>query len=321
MAIFIPWLADAARLPGYPVVEVAGWRTRGHGGMRVVEGVVAHHTAGPSTGNYPSLNVVTYGRTGLAGPLSQLGLGRDGTVYVIAAGLSYHAGASAWAGFTDLNDEFIGIEAESTGTHDDWTVAQRDCYPRLIASLLYYMKRSASRSADHKEVALPLGRKPDRAFWNSEASRQTVAYMLADPLNRIPRFANPPEEEIVTEEEMRKVAQLAAQYVMNYPLPQGGTLDKPDGPNYAFWSWVRNGRHVVDRTEVKVDALAGQLTQTEVDILAAYRNAANGDGDMTDEQVQRLLDRMPQQVVLGLQRFFLAAANPSVDNPTEADPL
>lgn len=189
--LYSPWLADAARLTGYPVIEVAGWRTRGHGGMRVVEGVIAHHTAGPRSGNYPSLNVVAYGRAGLAGPLSAYGLGRDGTIYVIAAGQSWHAGVSKWAGFSDLNDEFYGIEAESAGTSDDWTSAQKDCYPRLVAAILYYIRRGSDRLVGHKECALPIGRKPDPAFTDMVKMRAQVQSMLVDPLRRIPRFASP----------------------------------------------------------------------------------------------------------------------------------
>lgn len=185
-SLYIPWLADASRLPGYPVVELTGWRTEGHGGMRVVEGVVGHHTGG-GPGEYPSLFVVRDGRSDLAGPLAHLGLGRSGTVYVFAAGLCYHAGASSWGKFLDLNDEFIGIEAESSGVRDDWTDAQRDCYPRLVAALLFYMRRGAERFGGHKEVALPLGRKIDPAFWDLVEFRNRVAWLLAEPLARIPR--------------------------------------------------------------------------------------------------------------------------------------
>jgi hypothetical protein len=192
MGVRAVWLADAARLTGYPVLEVAGWRTRGHGsGFRVIEGVVLHHTADGPTGNYPSLGVVRDGRAGLAGPLSNLGLGRDGTVLVIAAGVAWHAGASAWVGYRDLNDTFLGIEAESVGVRDDWTPAQRDCYPRLVAACLFYLRRGADRAAGHKEVALPAGRKIDPAFWDLAGLRKHVSWLLADPVARIPRFAKP----------------------------------------------------------------------------------------------------------------------------------
>lgn len=184
--VWVPWLADAARLTGYGVVEVAGWRGRGHGGFRAVETVVLHHTAdGP--GEYPSLRVVRDGRSDLPGPLCNFGLGRSGTIYVVAAGVAWHAGASTWAGFSDLNDESIGIEAESAGTRDDWTAAQRDAYPRLVAACLYYLRRGAERAAGHKEVCLPRGRKIDPAFYDMNALRARVSYLLADPLARIPR--------------------------------------------------------------------------------------------------------------------------------------
>lgn len=192
MGVRAHWMADAAMLTGYPVNEQRGWRGRGHGDFRVIEGVVGHHTAGPKSGNYPSLLVVRDGRAGLEGPLSNYGLGRDGTIFCIADGVSWHAGASSWSGFRDLNDEFIGIEAESVGTSDDWTPEQRDAYPRLVASILFYIRRDATRFAGHKEACLPRGRKIDPAFWNLNGFRDHVSWLLRDPLRRIPRFANPP---------------------------------------------------------------------------------------------------------------------------------
>lgn len=189
--IYVPWLVDAARLTGYPVVEIAGWRTRGHGGMAAVEGVLCHHTAGPAAGEYPSLRVVRDGRAGLAGPLSQLGIGRSGTVYVIAAGTAWHAGASTWDGLTGLNSRFLGIEAEDDGD-GTWTAEQLDVYPRLAAALLHYMRRPAFRCAGHREVALPKGRKIDPAGLDMHAVRAQVGALLRDPLRLIPRSTPAP---------------------------------------------------------------------------------------------------------------------------------
>lgn len=197
--IYVPWLADAARLTGYPVVEIAGWRSRGHGGMSSCEGVVLHHTAGPKAGEFPSLAVVRDGRAGLSGPLANYGLGRSGTVYVNAAGLAHHAGASQWQGkdpggqpfaFTNLNARFLGVEAEDDGD-GTWTAEQRDCYPRLAAALCYFMRRSAARVCAHRECAMPLGRKPDPAGVDLPAFRAAVAGYLADPVRLIPRGGVP----------------------------------------------------------------------------------------------------------------------------------
>lgn len=185
--IFVPWLVDAARWAGLRVVTVPGWETRGQGGMRVVEGVVGHHTGTAQTapGDYPSLRVVRDGRADLAGPLCNYGLGRDGTVYVVAAGTAYHAGASRWAGFVDLNDEFLGIEAESAGG-GGWTAAQRDAYPRLVAGALFYMRRGVDRYVSHRGAALPAGRKPDPAGLTDEWMRSAAQAVLVGPATAAP---------------------------------------------------------------------------------------------------------------------------------------
>ena len=61
-----------------------------------VYGILCHHTAGAKTLNMPSLNTILQGRPDLPGPLAHLGLGRDGTYYVIAAGRCNHVGAGTW---------------------------------------------------------------------------------------------------------------------------------------------------------------------------------------------------------------------------------
>ena len=180
--LWVPWLADAARSSGLPVVETAGWRGRGHGPMRVVEGVVGHHTAtgDAAKGDYPSLNIVTNGRAGLPGPLCNFGLGRGGTVYVVAAGVGYHAGASRWAGFVDLNDEFLGIEAEDNGD-GRWTDAMLNAYPRLVAALLRYMHRGTDRYISHRGCAVPAGRKPDPGGLSDQWMRDQAGRYMGGP--------------------------------------------------------------------------------------------------------------------------------------------
>lgn len=142
-------LDDAVRKSGLRVREQSGWRSRGQGGFRGARGLILHHTAGPASGNYPSLNVVMYGRPGLRNALSHLGLGRDGTVYIIASGLCWHAGTGSWSGLRG-NSDCIGIEAESTG-HGDWTSAQVDAYPRLVAALKAHYNIPNSRVIAHFE--------------------------------------------------------------------------------------------------------------------------------------------------------------------------
>ena len=156
-------LAEACRKSGLPVQEVPGWRTRGHGNLYELQTIAVHHTATAKTapGDYPSLGVVRDGRPGLPGPLSQLGLGRSGTVYVIAAGVAYHAGAT----FEQRQDNWhaLGIEAEHNGL-DPWPVALVDAYARLCAALCEHYDLPPERVLGHKEIATPRGRKTDPNF-------------------------------------------------------------------------------------------------------------------------------------------------------------
>ena len=162
-------LADILRNASLNVVEVDGWKTRGHRKMTSVKGILCHHTAGPATGDYPSLRVVRDGRSDLPGPLSQLGLGRSGTWYVIAAGVSYHAGRTIDDSIFG-NSNAIGIEAEGTGVpsadrgHAYWPEVQYQSYIKGVKALQAAYGVPTSRVLGHKEAAVPLGRKPDPNF-------------------------------------------------------------------------------------------------------------------------------------------------------------
>lgn len=188
-------LADVCRTSGLEVIEVDGWRTRGHGPMTDVLTIIDHHTATPDDvpGDYPSLAVVRDGRPGLDGPLSQLGLGRSGAVYVIAAGLSYHAGAVRDTSYS--NWHAIGIEGESAGA-GRWTAAQRDAWPRLNAALCRGYHLPAHRVLAHREVCDPVGRKPDPTGIDMGEQRTEVQHILTadEPLGDGDPI-DPPEEE------------------------------------------------------------------------------------------------------------------------------
>jgi len=170
-------LADVLRGAGLPVVEVAGWKSRGHGQMSGVRGVLWHHTATPASraGDYPSLGIVRDGRSDLPGPLANLGLGRNGTWYVIAAGLAYHAGAGSHpaVGTNNGNNWLIGVEAEHPGTSGTpWPAVQLESYRQGTAALLRAYGLGADRCIGHKEWAP--SRKPDPIGLNMAAERGFV---------------------------------------------------------------------------------------------------------------------------------------------------
>lgn len=176
-------LADVARKAGLKVVETNGWQNRGHGPMDAdIRTIVVHHTAsGAKSGNAPSLNTVKNGRPGLAGPLAHYLLARDGTVYVVAAGLAWHAGQVRHIDYT--NRFSIGIEAENNGVGEPWSAEQMDAYAKLCAALVIAFGLDATDVLGHKEVCYPAGRKIDPTFnmadFRREVRREVAAFRAA----------------------------------------------------------------------------------------------------------------------------------------------
>lgn len=267
-------LADVVRRSGLKVVEVSGWKTRGHGQMTSVEAIICHHTAGPETGNYPSLGVVRDGRPGLDGPLSQLGLGRDGTVYVIAAGVSYHAGATFYT--WQNNWHAIGIEAEATGT-DPWPKVQYDAYVRLCRALVNGYGVPVSRVLGHKEVAKPAGRKPDPNFdmaaFRAAVSRASTTTTEGLSVSDI--------SELI--EEMKRQGDATRALIK-----QEGAAARQETRRQAIWG-LRYGLQIADDLETAADRYdatlkaGGTVDQAE----AAYSASMS---DITADLQQRAAD-------------------------------
>lgn len=152
------------------------------GAMGSVVGPTRHHTGTAETfraaEDYPTYNVVKEGRAGLSNSLSAYGLGRWFGIYVFSEWLSYHAGAWSFAGITDGNGHFLGIEAEGTGAR--WTEFQREFYPRLVASILLYIGEGIDMMPRHADGAMPRGRKSDAANLPSDFTSKVAGY-LANP--------------------------------------------------------------------------------------------------------------------------------------------
>ena len=188
MAFSLTWLPDVLLNADLKVAEQPGWKTRGHGDVATIKGVICHHTAGAKSGNMPSLGVVTNGRPDLPGPLAQLCLGRDGTYFIVAAGKCFHAGAGNWQGIATGNSSFIGIEAENTGQTtgplaDPWPAVQLDAYRRGAAAILKKVRANAIMCCGHKEYALPMGRKPDPTLDMADFRQQVSAIMAGTAPN------------------------------------------------------------------------------------------------------------------------------------------
>lgn len=147
------------RRHGLTVRKVEGWRSRSAGGGGFdPRGIMFHHTATPAgSGNAPALGIVAYGRGGpspVPGPLSQFVVGRDGTIYLVAAGRANHAGTGGperWIPTDSGNTYSIGIECENSGVGEPWPEKQRRAIGILCAVLLVRMDKGAWWLVGHKE--------------------------------------------------------------------------------------------------------------------------------------------------------------------------
>jgi hypothetical protein len=205
MSFALTWLPKILEDAGLKVALVDGWENRGRGNVSNTLGVICHHTAGPRNGNMPSLDVLMRGRPDLSGPLAQLGLGRDGTFYVLAAGRCNHAGPGSWKGIDAGNLHFIGVEAEHTGNPvDPWPAVQIDAYQRGAAAILRHANRGPDDCIGHKEWAP--GRKPDPTF-DMKAFRVKVGAILAGTAPApvlIPKIEPDPPAGITPRETLRR---------------------------------------------------------------------------------------------------------------------
>lgn len=171
------WLAEDCRRAGLKVVEVPGWETRGAEFPIIPNTVLAHHTAtsAKAPGDLPSKQLLIDGRPDLTGPLCQVALGRNGTVYIVASGKAQHAGKGAWRGETS-SSRTIGVEAEHDGL-GPWPRVQYDAYVLLAATLLRGLGQGAERVCGHREWALPHGRKVDPKFDMDLFRREVAAWL------------------------------------------------------------------------------------------------------------------------------------------------
>ncbi|MFC5720381.1 peptidoglycan-binding protein [Streptomyces gamaensis] len=163
-------LAAALRAEGCRVVEYGNWRTRDRGtrgaGWGPINGVVIHHTV--SSGTESSVELCYDGYAALPGPLCHGVIAKDGTVYLISAGRSNHAGSGdravldaviaerpapePSANNTDGNARFYGFECVNLGTgNDPWPEAQLDAIERAAAAICRAYGWSAASVIGHRE--------------------------------------------------------------------------------------------------------------------------------------------------------------------------
>jgi hypothetical protein len=162
---------------GVTVKEQDGWQNRGASGFSPF-GIMLHHTVG-GPGEMPTLPMLINGRPDLGGPLCQIGLGRSGTAYIIAAGIANHAGQGDRAIAQRIMDEvkngiphtggdakntagekrggpggnqwFYGIEVENNGTTEPYPQVQIDGLVKICAALCNFHRWNEHHIIHHRE--------------------------------------------------------------------------------------------------------------------------------------------------------------------------
>ncbi|BBY14523.1 N-acetylmuramoyl-L-alanine amidase [Mycolicibacterium litorale] len=187
------WLADVLRAEGLPVVEYPGWLRRGHGDFRDIRGVMVHHTGS----DHATAASIAGGHPDLPGPLSQLHIGRDGTVTTVAAGVAWHAGAGRhpWLPTNMANWHTIGIECANSGTsptaahRTNWPDAQYAALVRTCAAISRRIGVSAARTIAHREYAGRAQGKWDPGAIDMEILRRDIQVRIGSADDPAPRPA------------------------------------------------------------------------------------------------------------------------------------
>lgn len=247
---YLTQLAAVARRTGFQVVELPGWQTAGHGEMGQVEGVVLHHDASNRATKSTGLQLaqaIRVGRPDLPGPDAHYYIDRAGVIYVMAAGLCWHAGAVRSTYYANAHS--IGIEAGNDGTGEPWAPAVMASYIALTSELLTEFDLAVGRAGGHREVCSPVGRKIDPTF-DVNAFRSLVgAYQPVPATTPTPPPASAgyesPEDAMYTQN--LPVTKVTALDVVRVPAVGDAVTLGPNGKCWVSLSSARDAflNHVV----------------------------------------------------------------------------
>lgn len=151
-------LADVAREVvqpyGVEIVEVGGWQ--GNGNELIAPDVALRHwTAGSPYGVFPSYRVLLEGRSGLPGPLCNLGQSREDPntldkIYVMAGGKANHAGEGGWNGVTG-NYYSLGLEIEWSGPNESFSDKRVLVSELAMIILMRFCGNNPDDACEHRE--------------------------------------------------------------------------------------------------------------------------------------------------------------------------
>lgn len=149
----IPWLADALRAAGLTVIEHAGWQTRGRPGTWTPRFGIVHATAAPaSQSDAIQIRIVRDGREGLAGPIANACVARNGVWHVLAAGRCNTTIPGTSGPYSGLGNTYaLGIEACNDNRDEPWPSVQYNAYVTGWAAIARKLGWSPDRLRGHRE--------------------------------------------------------------------------------------------------------------------------------------------------------------------------
>lgn len=275
-------LPDALRDQGVEPVVLDGFQSRGleFDGKPTI--TLRHWTAGPSTGKAPSLRTVVEGRSDLPGPLCQVLQERTGgprldRAFCVASGRANHAGVGEWAGITSGNRHGTGLEIEWSGPSEAFPANRNETADRIIAALQSLSARpSGANCCDHREYALPAGRKQDTNL-DSTSMRTRVDRLLrgegddmdADQDARLKRV----------ERLLDALVPRTMRVITDGSSPDFGKRSADGEPVADIWRWAL---YMEWERSGKESGFANKIA----DAVIAKLPAGGGGGGLTQEQVR-----------------------------------
>lgn len=195
------WLPAALRSAGLNVVETGGWTSRSHGDLPDRPVVVWHHDASPEGDSPGALDWMVSNWDNAS---AQIWINRYGVVYLVGAGIAWHAGP-VLEGMPN-NAKSVGIETDHT-TGEDWP-AELLAALRLVTAVILRRSQIAADAGlyFHRQIARPFGRKsdPDGLVLQDEI-RAVAQIMAGPPSGQTPTAPPTPEEPEMTPEQFKAI--------------------------------------------------------------------------------------------------------------------
>jgi hypothetical protein len=299
---------DRVRARGVKVVEMPNWKTtnRNHiGPWSDVFGIVEHHTGSDTVDPYGYAGFLQRGSSNLIGPLCQFSTAPNGDLYMIGWGRCNHAGGGdpnvlaavkadavpldrelkpAFGNTTgvDGNRAFYGNEIMYSGGHP-MTAAQLETTLVVDTVICEYHHWTGASVIAHREWSKD---KPDPGYQDQAAKRRMVNARLAGGTGG---------DEIVTPEDINKIAQAVVTYKVPWVDPstgQQGTGQKTNVSIAEVISWIdRNNSEQTKALTKSIEAIPPCNVQIDVNALADRIVSSMG-ADLASKVIDALGERI-----------------------------